>query len=65
MKHLWTPLATIMLVGLVATSMTGCASDSRHDSSRSTSEVRRDSDRFFDKMKEDKRSRGESSERKP
>jgi hypothetical protein len=45
----------LMLV-LQGGSLFGCASDSRQDSPRQ-SEVRRDSDRFFDRMKDDERAR--------
>ena len=59
----WTVIA--VLLGILIGSTGGCASDSRRNSSPSSSEVRKDSDRFFERMKEDERSRGETGDRRP
>jgi hypothetical protein len=57
------PVIVLVLLGVVW-SVNGCATEARRDS-RSNSEVRRDSDRFFEKMKEEERSRPASGERSP
>jgi hypothetical protein len=57
------PVIALVLLGVVW-SVYGCATEARRDS-RSNSEVRRDSDRFFEKMKEEERGRPASGERSP
>ena len=47
-------IACAMMLVLVSGSIMSCASDSRQDTPRQ-SEIRKDSDRFFDKMKDEER----------
>jgi hypothetical protein len=63
-KRLGTAIGSIVLLGLLGGFMAGCAADNR-PVSRPSSEVRRDSDRFFEKMREDERARGDGAERRP
>ena len=49
-------LVLVVLAGIgLLWSLNSCSSDSR-EQTKSQSEIRRDSDRFFDKMKEEERS---------
>jgi hypothetical protein len=63
MKRLTLVMTGLMLV-LLSGSLFGCASESRQDSPRQ-SEVRRDSDRFFDRMKDDERARQSGKSDRP
>ena len=64
-KRLKNLMVMAVVLGIALGSVTGCASEGRHDSTRPSSEVRRDSDRFFEKMKEEERARGDGAERRP
>jgi hypothetical protein len=60
----WSLIAAGLMLVLLGGSLLGCASDSRQDSPRQ-SEVRRDSDRFFDRMKDDERARQSGKSDRP
>jgi hypothetical protein len=54
-----------LLAGFIATGLWGCASEPPPPSTPSTKEIRGNSDRYFEKMKQEERERGQGTERHP
>ena len=54
-----------LLAGFIATGLWGCASEPPPPPTPSTKEIRGNSDRYFEKMKQEERERGQGTERHP
>jgi hypothetical protein len=66
-QRLWTSCGSLLVVALMimsASSFTGCASDAPPPD-RSSQEIKSDSDRMFEKMKQEERERAKGTEGTP